>query len=84
MKKVIGIIAVFIVLVILAYIVLQVIWGIDVVRAETITKSITSLCVLAIGAFLLTLILAFFFRKEDRGYHQTTDGVAQRKLDNQK
>lgn len=79
MKFFIGFICTLVVLALLAYVVLQVIWDINLVDPEHIGKSLKTLGILAVGATLLTLIISFFFRNNRKGYGPGNGGVAQPK-----
>lgn len=79
MKYVIAFILTLLVLVTLAYFVLQ-IWGISMFNAQYLTKTYTTLGVLSIGSIILILIIAFFFGGNRNKYDKTSSGVAQRKL----
>ncbi|WP_257667443.1 sporulation protein YqfD [Parapedobacter tibetensis] len=78
MKFIIGFLAMLIVLALLTYVVLR-IWDIDVIAPEHMSKSLKTLGVLAIGSTVLTMIIAFFFRNDKKGYDRARGSVAQPK-----
>lgn len=79
MKYVIAFILTLLVLVTLAYFVLQ-IWDISLFNPQYLTKTYTTIGVLGVGAVVLTLIIAFFFGGNRSQYNKSATGVAQKKL----
>lgn len=78
MKYVIAFILTLLVLVTLAYFVLQ-IWDISLFNSQYLTKTYTTLGILSIGSVILILIISFFFGGNRNEYDKTTEGIAQKK-----
>lgn len=79
MKYVIAFVLTLLVLVTLAYFVLQ-IWDIHMFDAQYLTKTYTTVGILSVGAVILILIIAFFFGGNRSKYDRNSQGVAQKKL----
>jgi len=79
MKYVIAFVVTLLILTTLTYFVLLT-WDIQLFSAEYLTKTYTTFGLLAVGAALLTAVIAFFFGSNRNKYNKNAPGVAQRKL----
>lgn len=79
MKYVIAFVVTLLILTTLTYFVLLT-WDIQLFSAQYLTKAYTTFGLLAVGAALLTAVIAFFFGGNRSKYDKNAPGVAQRKL----
>jgi len=79
MKYVVAFIVTLLILVTLTYFVLQT-WDIQLFEAQYLTKTYTTIGLLAVGACLLTAIIALFFGGNRNKYDKNAPGVAQKRL----
>ncbi|MCF3109814.1 hypothetical protein LL912_13625 [Niabella sp. CC-SYL272] len=75
MKYITGILATAFILCITAYLTLSV-WGINPVDPAHLRKALITLGILVVAAFLLVLLVPFFFKNHSKGYQENGNGVA--------
>ncbi|MCD2426231.1 hypothetical protein LQ567_25825 [Niabella pedocola] len=76
MRYITGILATAVILCITAYLTLSV-WGINPVDPAHLRKALITLGILLAAAFLLIILVPFFFKNHSKGYQQNGGNVAQ-------
>ena len=75
MKYFAGTIITLVILAVITYFVLL-LWGINLISAEHFTKSLITFGILAFVSFMLTIIIPFFFKNNEKGYDMSKGNVA--------
>lgn len=70
-----GILVTAVILCIAAYLTLDV-WGINPVDPAHLRKALITLGILIVAAFLLVILVPFFFKNHSKGYQENGTGVA--------
>ncbi|MCL1938840.1 MAG: outer membrane assembly protein [Candidatus Azobacteroides sp.] len=81
MKYFTGTIVILVILAIVSYFVLL-LWGINLISAEHFTKSLITFGILVVVSFILTIIIPFFFKNNEKGYDMSRGNVAHPKNEN--
>lgn len=79
MKYLIGFICIAFVLFIATYFLLKV-WGIELLAAENLNKTLVTLSIVAATSLILIVIIPFFLKNNASKYDQQNSGVAQKKI----
>jgi high-affinity Fe2+/Pb2+ permease len=75
MKYFAGTIIILVILAIVTYFVLL-LWGINLISAEHFAKSLITFGILTLVSFMLTIIIPFFFKNNEKGYDMSKGNVA--------
>ncbi|MBZ4190109.1 hypothetical protein [Niabella beijingensis] len=78
MKYLAGIVVTAVILCIAAYLTLSV-WGINPVDPAHLRKALITLGIIVVAAFLLTILVPFFFKNHSKGYSDNGGNVARPK-----
>jgi len=79
MKYVVAFLITLLILTTLTYFVLLT-WDIQLFNAQYLTKAYTTFGLLAVGSFLLTVVIALFFGGNRNKYDKNAPGVAQKRI----
>ena len=83
MKYFTGTIITFVILAVVVYFVLL-LWGINLISAEYFTKSLITFGILCGVSLILTALIPFFFKNNEKGYDMTKGNRAHPKKDSGK
>jgi len=75
MKYFVGTIILLVILAIVTYFVLL-LWGINLINAEHFTKSLITFGILCVVSFILTALIPFFFKNNEKGYDMSKGNIA--------
>ena len=75
MKYFAGTIVILVILAIVTYFILL-LWGINLISPEYFTKSLITFGIITVVSFVLTAIISFFFKNNEKGYDRSKGNVA--------